>query len=65
MSKKAYALKYVIDHLKTQEMCEKAIEECQCKLEYVQDHLKMQKLCGAVAMEDLLLLRYVPDWFVT
>ena len=38
-------LSYVPDHLKTQEMCEKAIKKRLQGLYYVPDHFKTNRMC--------------------
>ena len=35
----SWFLRFVLDHLKTEEMCEKAVEEKPYTLEFVPDHL--------------------------
>ena len=46
-------LEFVPDHLKSQEMCNKAVEEeDQCQLCNVPDHFKTQEMCDAAVNED-------------
>ena len=57
---------YVSDHLKTQEMCNEAVEVSPFLLKYAPDNLKD---AGAVLTRQSeggpWNLRHVPDWFVT
>ena len=54
-------LEFVPDHLKSQEMCNKAVEEeDQCQLCNVPDHFKTQEMCDAAVNEDPYTLKFVP-----
>ena len=53
----------ISDHLKTQGMCIKAVEEHPCYLDDAFNH-KTQEMCDKGVSEDPYLLPYVPDWFV-
>ena len=55
---------YIPDHLKTQEMCKKLVEENPWLLEYVPNHFMTQKMCDDVVHRKPWLLEYIPDWFV-
>ena len=56
---------FIPDHLKTQEMCIKAVEVDPSFLRLVPDHLKTQGMCDKAVHNKPWLLKYVPDWFVT
>ena len=56
---------FIPDHLKTQEMCEKAVEKSSHMLCHVPDHFKTQKMCDKAVRDDSFSLPCVPDWFVT
>ena len=54
-------LEFVPDHLKSQEMCNKAVEEeGRCQLCNVPDHFKTQEMCDAAVDEDPYTLKFVP-----
>ena len=53
------------DHLKTQETCERAVDNEPKTLEYVPNHFKIQDMCGKVVRDDSASLKFVSDWFVT
>ena len=40
-----WLLGYVPDDLKTQEMCNKAVDHCPLTLRFVSNHLKTKKMC--------------------
>ena len=50
-----YTLKYVLDHLKTEDMCKKAIEEDPHMVRYVPDHLKTQEMTTGL-LKNLFLI---------
>ena len=60
-----YSLAFVPDRLKTQEMCDKAIEIDPFILWHAPNNLKTQEICIRAAGAGLGLLEYVTDWFVT
>ena len=60
-----WPLKYIPDHLKTQEMCDEAVDIGPRLLEFVPDHFKTQEMCDKALRDYLFSLRLVPDWFVT
>ena len=53
------------DHIKTQEMFEKAVENEPGALEYIPDQYKTQEMCDKAVKDDSSFLQFVPDWFVT
>ena len=57
-------LKYVLDHLKTQEMCIKD-RGCPWLIGYIPDHFKTQDICIKAVEVCQRQLKYIPDWFVT
>ena len=59
------ALRYVPDKHKTEEICNKAIENDPYNLKFVPDRFKTQKMCDQAVKEDSSSLKFVPDWFVT
>ena len=56
---------YVPDFLKTQEMCNRAVDEWPWLLKYVPDQYKTKELCYKTVGRYLSSLQFVPDWFVT
>ena len=54
---------YVPDQYKTQEICDKVVEEVSWLLKYVPDNFKKQKMCNKAVKEGPWLQRYVPDNF--
>ena len=56
-------LEYVPNHFRTQEMCERAVEENIWSVVYVPDQYKTQEMCDKAVEEYLRLLKYVPDSF--
>ena len=62
---KPCVLKYISDHLKTQGMCEKAIEKDLPGLNYVPDHLKTRGMCERAVEKYPYSLRLVPDHLKT
>ena len=65
MRNNPWALKYVPDRLKTQEMCNETVEENPWQLGYVPDHLKTREMCDEAVRDYLYSLQHVPYWFVT
>ena len=65
VSNNPFGLNHVPDCLKTQTMCDYAIEKCLWVLKDVPDHLKTEKMCDKVVWGDPFSLQFVPDWFVT
>ena len=53
----------VPDHIKTQEMYEKAVEKIPCLLYDVSDRLLMQEMCDIAVRMEPWLLRLIPDHF--
>ena len=47
------------EHLKTKEMCNKAVEKWVCLLKYVPDYFKTQEMCNKAGFMEPLLLKYV------
>ena len=58
-------MRFIPDHLKTQKMCEKAVEEDPWWLYAVSDHFKTQEMCNKVVEVGPWQLKDVSDWFVT
>ena len=56
---------FVLDLFKTQEMCNKAVEEDPWQLINVLDHFKTQIMGDDALWRDPFSLQFVPDWFVT
>ena len=55
----------ILDHLKTQEMCNEAVDIEPLSLAYVPDHFKTQEMCDKVVCNNLCMLLFVPDHFWT
>ena len=53
------------DRFKTQEMCNKAVEEGPWWLEHLPHHLKTEEICNKAVRDHLFSLHFAPDWFVT
>ena len=49
------------DHLKTQEMCERALDVHPWTLKFFPDHLKTKKMCDRAIEENPYTLEFVPD----
>ena len=47
-----WPLKYVPDHLKTQEMCDEVVAHNLSNLRFVPDHFKIQEVCDDAALMD-------------
>ena len=59
-------IREISDHLKTLEMCNKAVPGFSCTLKYVPDELKTQDMCSQfVSSNNLYMLRHVPDQLKT
>ena len=58
-------LRHVPDHLKTLEMCERAIEKYRQVIEFIPDYLKTQEACEKVAEKYPYNLAFIPDYFKT
>ena len=56
-----YTLRHVPDHLKTQEVCDKAVHTEPRSLVYVPDHFNTQEMCSEAVHGDPYTLKYVPD----
>ena len=56
-----YNLKFVPDHLKTQEMYNKAVCIVSRSLAYIPDHFKTQEICDKAVWEDSSSLQFFPD----
>ena len=52
------------DHLKTQEMCNKAVDLNPRTLRHVPDRFITQEMCDKAIMKDGSMLRFVPDNFI-
>ena len=60
-----WALRFIPDLFKTQEMCNEAAGACPWTLEHVPNDLKTQEMCNEAVRRGPWNLRHVPDWFVT
>ena len=58
-------MKYVPDHFKTEEMCNRAVYDCPWMLGEVSDHLKTREICNEAVGRHLCLLEHISDWFIT
>ena len=58
-------MRFIPDHLKAQEMCNKAVEEDPLALGVITDQCKTQGMCDKAVRDDSSSLQYVPDWFVS
>ena len=56
---------FIPDNIKTQKMCERAIEDEPRSLALVPNHLKTQGMCIKAVEACPWLLKYVPDWILT
>ena len=56
---------YIIFHLETQEMCDKAVDKDPNSFKYVPDQFKTQEMCNKTADKYPQLLRSIPDKFKT
>ena len=55
----------VPEHLKTQEVCNEAVQSDPGTLKYVPDHLKTQEMCNEAVQGDPWALKYVSDHLKT
>ena len=53
------------DHLKTQEMCDEAVDIEPLSLAYIPDHFKTQEMCNKTVRNETYVLRCVPNHFKT
>ena len=53
--------RYVPDHFKTQEMCNKTVDKDLWMFKYVPDGFKTQEMCNKVVKHEVWMLDYVPD----
>ena len=58
-------LRYVPDHLKTLEMCERAVEKYTQTIELISCHLKTQEMCGRAVEKCPYNLALISDHFKT
>ena len=63
VSIKPHYLTFVPDNLKTQEMCNEAVQKGACTLGDVPDHSKTKDMGKRVVEENPQVLEYVPDQF--
>ena len=56
---------FISDHLKTQEMCDKAVTHNRSMLDYIPDKFKTQEMYIKVVEGDPFLLRHFYDEFET
>ena len=61
----SYALRYVPEHLKTQQMCNEAVSNNPAVFFLAPDHLKTQEMCNEVLEVDPWSLYNVPDHLKT
>ena len=59
-----FSLPYVPVHFKTQELCERAVEEGLYMLMFVPDHFKTKRICERAVKAYPWLLCSLPDWLV-
>ena len=59
-----WCLPFVPEKFKTQDMCDKAVDEDPFCLEYVHDRFKSQEMCS-VKFSSNGEVGDVPDWFIT
>ena len=62
---KSCTLKYIPDHLKTQEVCNEAVHIKPYTLKYIPDHLKTQEMCIKAVEVDPWALEHVPTSLIT
>ena len=55
----------ILDHFKTQDMCNKAIDKDLWSLAEVPEHFKTQEMCNKAVEKDPYSLAEVPDHFKT
>ena len=53
------------EHLKTQELCDEAVDKNPLSLAYVPDRYKTQEMCDKVVRNKLCMLLFVSDHFWT
>ena len=58
-------LPFVSDHLKMQEMCNKAVAFNLYMLDEIPDHFKTQTMCNEAVRREPWLLKIIPDLFKT
>ena len=63
MSKRS--LPFDLNLFKTQEMCERAIEDGSYTLKFVPYHLKTREMCERTIEDNLYTLEFVPDHLKT
>ena len=54
-----------MEYLKTQEMCNKVVEEGACSLVFVPNRFKMEEMCNEVGSREPYTVPYVPDHLIT
>ena len=58
-------LYYVLDGLKTEEICNEAVRREPYNLWHVPDHFRTQEMCNEAVEEDPYMLKFVPDPLMT
>ena len=58
-------LEHVPEHLKTQKMCNEAVQSEPWMLEHVPEHLKTQEMCNEAVQSNPRTLRFVPEHLKT
>ena len=58
-------LKETPEHLKTQEICNEAVQMEPCTMTFVPDHFKTHDMCNKAVCMEPLLLKHVPDHLKT
>ena len=54
-------IREIPEHLKTPEMCDKAVAGFLYALRYAPDHLKTEEICSQATGNNPYLLKYIPD----
>ena len=58
-------IREILRRLKTQEMCNKEVEEETCSLVFIPNRFKTQEMLNGVVCREPYTLLYVPDHFIT
>ena len=59
----SFVFNSVSGRYKTQEMCDKAVDDFSATLEFVPDRYK--EICGKIVSENPFMLKYCPDKYMT
>ena len=60
-----WVLRFIPDHLKTQELCKRVVEKYPYRLGIVPDHLKIREMCEGAVEKYPYSLKYIPNRFKT